>query len=266
MRAVLLTLCLAAGTAIAAPPPWRRTETRTPCASFNPLRSAYFGDLHVHTRYSADAHIYGTRVGPRDAYAYARGAEIPVVDENEAPTRSARIDRPLDFTAVTDHSEFFGETYLCSTEGSPVFDIETCQLLRRAEPGGMDQFRATVAWLQPAGSPTPPSSLPFCAENGVDCDAAAVSVWQDIQAAAEEAYDRSAACTFTSFIGYEHTTSPAGVHLHRNIIFRNEHVPPFAASHLETAKFGIPQGIWSAIETGCLGAGTGCDAVVIPHN
>jgi hypothetical protein len=114
--------------------------------------------------------------------------------------------------------------------------------------------------------PSPPPSLPFCSEPGVDCDAAAVSVWQSMQAAAEEAYDRTAACSFTSFIGYEHTNSPLGRHLHRNVIFRNATVPPFAYSQLETWPDGVPQGVWKAIEDHCLDAGTGCDALIIPHN
>src|SRR5207245_855833 len=46
----------------------------------------------------------------------------------------------------------------------------------------------------------------------------------------------------------------------------NEHVPPSVASYIETAAGGIPQGVWSAIEDACLRAGTGCDAVIIPHN
>jgi len=247
------------------PAPWQRTETRAPCDSFEPLRQPFFGDLHVHTGVSADAYIYGTRVHPRDAYAFARGTEITVSDDNEAQTRHARIDRPLDFTAVTDHSEWFGEVLECTTPGTLVYDTAICQVLRVVDPPGR-QYIATTQWLFPAGVNNPPPHLPFCNTPGVDCTAAAVSVWQEIQAAAEEAYDRSAACSFTSFVAYEHTASLAGRHLHRNVIFRNEHVPPRAKSQLDTAAGGIPQGLWTAIETDCLNADTGCDAVLIPHN
>ena len=33
---------------------------------------------------------------------------IQPYDENDQPTRTIQLDRPLDFTAVTDHSEFHG--------------------------------------------------------------------------------------------------------------------------------------------------------------
>jgi hypothetical protein len=264
--AVAALVALVAPLVHGAAPPWIRSETREPCTRYDPLRAPYVGDLHIHTRFSADAFIFGTRVGTRDAYDFARGTTIPIVDQNEAETRSATIERTLDFAAVTDHAEFFGEADLCATSGSLVFDDPLCQLLRRVEPDAVDQFTATVQWLFPLGIPNPPTEHPFCATPGVDCDAAAVSVWQEMQAAAEEAYDRSAACTFTSFVGYEHTPSPLGRHLHRNVVFRNATLPPVPASHLETLAGGTPQGLWSAIETDCIGAGSGCDAVIIPHN
>jgi Protein of unknown function (DUF3604) len=245
--------------------PWQRTEDREACADFDLLRRPYFGDLHVHTRFSADAYIFGTRVGPREAYAFARGEPIALADDDERQSRSARIDRPLDFSAVTDHAEFFGEVDLCSTPDSPVYDVRLCRELRQAEHPD-DRFPIIVDWLFPAGIPNPPRSHGFCDTPGVDCDAAAVSVWGEMQAAAEEAYDRTAACGFTSFVGYEHTASPIGRHLHRNIIFRNDRVPRFAASQLETYALGSPRGVWAAVESDCLDAGTGCDAVIIPHN
>ncbi|MBY0275614.1 DUF3604 domain-containing protein, partial [Candidatus Binatia bacterium] len=245
--------------------PWQRTEERARCTSFDPLRQPLFGDIHIHTRYSADAYIFGTKVGPRDAYAFAQGASIALTDDDEQQTRSTRLDRPLDFAAVTDHSEFFGEVNLCITPGSLLYDTEMCQNLRKPDaPDG--RFNVTVQWLYPAGIDNPPKSHAFCNTPGVDCDAEAVSVWQEMQAAAEEAYDRSAACTFTSFVGYEHTASPFGRHKHRNVIFRNHVVPAFASSQLETAPEGWPQGLWNAVERDCLDAGAGCDAVIIPHN
>jgi hypothetical protein len=245
--------------------PWQRTEERAACRSFDPLRRPFFGDLHVHTRFSADAYIFGTKVGPRDAYAFAQGAGITLADDDELQTRSTRLDRPLDFAAVTDHSEFFGEVNLCITPGSPLYDTEMCGNLRKPDSPD-DRFDVTVQWLYPAGIDNPPKSHAFCSTPGVDCDADAASVWQEMQAAAEEAYDRSDACTFTSFLGYEHTASPFGRHRHRNVIFRNHVVPAFASSQLETAADGWPQGLWTAVERDCLDAGSGCDAVVIPHN
>jgi hypothetical protein len=264
-RAALVSLTLLVSVARAAPPAWQRTEVREPCAASDIFRKPFFGDLHIHTSFSADAFIYGTKTVPRDAYVFAKGGTIPLADDNEGQTRSGHIDRPLDFAAVTDHAEFYGEVRVCDTPGSPVYDITQCQILRQAEPTPGDQFPTTVQWLFPAGVPRPTHHA-FCSTPGVDCEAARVSVWQDIQAAAEEAYDRTPACTFTSFVGYEYTASPLGRHLHRNVIFRNEHVPPAAASFIETATGGVPQGLWSAIETQCLQAGIGCDAVVIPHN
>jgi hypothetical protein len=261
-RSAVILLAVLAGTrAGAAPPPWQRTEVRAPCEA-NALRNPYFGDLHIHTRFSADAYLFGTRADPRDAYAFAQGSEITLADENEAQTRTARIDRPLDFAAVTDHAELFGEVNLCSTPGSAVYDIALCQVLRQVEPPN-NRFLATVQWLFPLGIPDPPASHQFCFTPGVDCDAAAVSVWQEMQAAAAAAY---APCAFTTFIGYEHTASLFGRHMHRNVIFRNAVVPPFAPSFLETHAGGTPQGIWSAIEQQCLNAGQGCDALIIPHN
>ena len=48
----------------------RKTE------SYNELRNAYFGDLHVHTKYSFDAYAFGTMATPDDAYRFAKGEPI----------------------------------------------------------------------------------------------------------------------------------------------------------------------------------------------
>jgi len=88
------------------------TEEREPCVAFNPLRNLYFGDLHFHTDLSHDAWIYGVRSTPEEGYGFARGEPIalPPYDEYGHGTRTLQIDRPLDFAALTDHSEFLAET------------------------------------------------------------------------------------------------------------------------------------------------------------
>src|SRR5439155_467285 len=64
-----------------------------------------------------------------------------------------------------------------------------------------------------------PHRWSFCGDGGSHCLDKASIVWDDIRAAAEEFYDRSAACTFTSFVGYEWSGTPLGNNLHRNVIF-----------------------------------------------
>ncbi len=69
----LVFALLVATNAFAVPGPWRRTETRAGCASFEKFRQPFFGDTHVHTAYSADAVFAGTRENPRGAYRFAKG-------------------------------------------------------------------------------------------------------------------------------------------------------------------------------------------------
>ena len=85
---------------------------------------ALFGDLHVHTAFSFDAYAYGVQTTPADAYRYAKGEAIPHLPLDASGTMSgtARIDRPLDFLAVTDHAEYLGEVQLCRDESSASFD------------------------------------------------------------------------------------------------------------------------------------------------
>ncbi len=92
-------LSLAAITAIPVP----GITAEAPQVSVNPLRQAYFGDLHLHTSYSLDTYLGGAMgVDPDTAYRFARG---DVVDYMGQPMQRRE---PLDFLAVTDHIEGLG--------------------------------------------------------------------------------------------------------------------------------------------------------------
>src|ERR1700684_4715840 len=66
-------------------------------------RQAYYGDLHLHTSYSFDAYVlFGAKVDPDAAYRFARGESVDFLGS------TAKRNEPLDFLAVTDHSENIG--------------------------------------------------------------------------------------------------------------------------------------------------------------
>ena len=190
-----------------APAPARKNS----CRSFDVRRNVYFGDLHVHTSYSFDAFAWGTRTDPAGSYAFARGESATLGVESGQPPRFARLERSLDFAAVTDHAEHFGEY----------------------PPGMFSGYES------------------------------AADAWMHEQMAAEAANDNSSECTFTAFIAYEWTGATGSSWWHRNIIFRNSHVPRQAISSRDERT---PEGLWSALRALCLEAGNGCDVLAIPHN
>ena len=238
--------------------PYAVTEEREACADYDPLRRPFFGDTHVHTTYSFDANAQDTRNTPRDAYRLAKGGSVGLqpYDLEGNALRTARLRRPLDFTALTDHAETMGEVRICRDESLEGSDSDFCWTYR----------------LNPAASFAPMAfkvlltreRFQFCGENGELCREQTMAVWRDVQQAAEEAYDRSAECSFTSFVGYEWTgTAAGGINLHRNVIFRNERVPSLPSSWVDTpSAFNL----WEHLQRNCVDGIDGCDALTIPHN
>lgn len=244
--------------------PRAATKWGSHCDHFRPLRQPFFGDLHVHTSLSMDTIYFGGSLdnGPAAAYDFARGEPLglPPFGPAGEPAAIAQLERPLDFAAATDHAEFFGEVRICYSPAHPAYDSPECLLLRQRSP-----MAAFAAWFAPLLVPPAPgpSRLTMCDDGEPGCLEVAASVWQEIQIAAEEAYDRSSECAFTSFNGYEWSGTPNGANLHRNVIFANDRVPDLPISYLDAP---LPSQLWQSLESECLDAGTGCDALAIPHN
>ncbi len=257
-RSVGLAL-LAAAPLLATAAPFERSEEREPCARFDPLRAPFFGDTHVHTAFSFDANALGVRATPRDAYRFARGEPLGLrpFDRDGTPRRETRLERPLDFAIVTDHAELLGETRICRTPGLPGHDSLVCRVLRRWPLLAYYMVNGRIFNVRD------PVRYRFCGEEGGRCLEAAASPWREIQAAAEAFYDRSAACRFTSFVGWEWSGNPGSHMIHRNVIFRNATVPALPTSYVEEPT---PEGLWRRLEEDCLAAGNGCDVLTIPHN
>jgi hypothetical protein len=243
------------------PPAAAAAEAGDGCPDRDPLRRVFFGDLHVHTARSMDAFVFGTRVTPDDAYRFARGEplELGPFDAQGRGTRPVRLARPLDFAAVTDHSEYFGGTRLCALPDSPLHDSPVCQDYRgpfvSAAGGGLAQavreiFRRNELL----------SSAELCGADGSACRDAGREVWQEMQDAAARALDP---CRFTSFVAYEYSAMPEYTKVHRNVIFRNTQVPPLPISSLDEPQ---AEGLWRRLRAECNDAGSGCEALAIPHN
>ncbi|MAG29265.1 MAG: hypothetical protein CL908_00030 [Deltaproteobacteria bacterium] len=261
-RLRLLTALLAFATsfAIASPIAGARdySEQREECRRYEPQRQPFFGDTHVHTVYSFDANGQDTRNTPRDAYRFAKGERVGLQPyaADGTPGRSAQLTRPLDFTVLSDHSELLGEIRMCSTPGAPGFDSDFCWIYQT--------FRASTFQYLATRNLLMRKRFGFCGPDGELCKDQAKIVWRDIQDAAEEAYDRSKQCSFTSFVGYEWTATVGnGQNLHRNVVFKNANVPEYAPSWTDTPS---AYELWEHLQKECVDGVEGCDALTIPHN
>src|SRR3546814_19472329 len=78
--------------------------------------------MHVHTLYSVDAYFFNGLNGPREAYRFAKGEpESLPVGETDPYTagRTIQLDRPRDFAAVHDNSDFLVDwRLLCQVDGA----------------------------------------------------------------------------------------------------------------------------------------------------
>ena len=242
-----------------------RVEELGRCANFNPLREPFFGDTHVHTRLSLDANLQGNRLAPIDAYRFALGEEIGIQPYDPAgnPMRRLKISRPLDFVALSDHAEFLGVVQSCTDPAAVGYDTATCVDYREDPDRAFVPLNGRLA--SPQGNAHAPSP---CDPNEGGCPEAELSAWREVQDAAEAVYDRTDACSFTSFVAYEWSGSPNALNLHRNVIFRNHVVPTRPWSYFDDNQ---EEGLWQSLQSECLDAGTGtggsaCDVLTIPHN
>lgn len=229
---------------------------RPRCNQYSETRSAFFGDLHVHTSYSNDAYSFGVRVDPDGAYSYAFGETIrlPLGDDFEA--REVRIDRPLDFAGVTDHSEFFGEAALCLDQSNPAYKLEFCNTFRTGK--GRQIALASKIML-----PFPNRDREVCGADGEKCGKAAETTWRKIIATAEQWNDTSENCERTAFVAYEYSSHRLGSNLHRNVIFRNAVVPQRPISYIDTIR---EWELWRILKEHCIEGSELCDVLAIPHN
>jgi hypothetical protein len=180
----------------------------SPYAGRNFPSRPLFGDTHLHTGYSMDAGAFGCRLGPEEAYQFARGDEVTA-----SGGQPAKLSRPLDFLVVADHSDnmgFFPDLFA----GKP-------ELL--ADPTG----RKWYDMIQSGQGAAAAMEIITAFSHGTFPDAlmyfpgtqAYKGAWQATIDAAEK-YNEPG--RFTAFIGFEWTSNTDGNNLHRNVVFRDD--------------------------------------------
>jgi len=209
----------------------------------------FFGDTHLHTSYSPDAYLMQNRTAdPDTAYRYAKG--LPVVH----PYHRAKIQikTPLDFLVVADHGEFMGVIPKL-LQGDPLFadtDIGKRYLKMFKEGKETEVFGELIGFVNTL---KPPPSL--------NSEKVNRSVWTEIMDAAERHYDPG---KFTTFLGWEWSSTPAGANLHRVIFIREGKAN--GAKFLPYTSFNSPkpEELWKWLDA--TSKDTGTNFVAIPHN
>jgi len=214
----------------------------------------FWGDTHLHTSYSMDAGAFGARLGPRDAYQFARGDEI----ESSTAGR-VRLARPLDFLVVADHSDNMGffpdlnagaEHLLANPNGKEWYDkIQAGQGLEVA-----------MEIIDSFSRGTYPDEIMYYPDTDMYKHA-----WAKTIEAAEEYNDPG---KFTAFIGYEWTSQvPPGQNLHRVVIYRDG--GDKAGQTVPATTYGAqgstdPEYLWKLLQV--YEETTGGDVLAIAHN
>ncbi len=213
----------------------------------------FFGDTHLHTSFSMDAGAFGARLGPTDAYRFARGEEV-----TSSTGQPAKLSRPLDFLVVADHSDnmgFFPDLFA----GKPnlLADPTGRQWYDMIQSGrGADAAIAIIVAFSQGTFPKDlmyfPGTRPY------------QSAWQETISAADQYNEPD---RFTAFIGFEWTSNTGGNNLHRNVIFRDN---GDKASQVEPFTVYPPYGsdnpvdLWKWMEA--YESKTGGSVLAIAHN
>ena len=225
-------------------------------ATSDPNRTALFGDLHVHTKYSFDAYVFGTLASPHDAYRFAKGEGI-----DHPAGFEVRLKQPLDFYAVTDHAMFLGLVEAAADTTTDFSKLDVALPLNDVNAPDNMTVRSLLSRLQGFGTFIP-AMVAGIRDDSIDLDMVLEitrTAWRDTIDAAELFNDPG---HFTTFIAYEYTSSSDDRgNLHRNVIFKgSDKIPaiPFSRFHSQN-----PEGLWDWMD-GL--REQGIESLAIPHN
>ncbi|HEY5768791.1 MAG TPA: DUF3604 domain-containing protein [Terrimicrobium sp.] len=220
----------------------------SPYANRNYPTRVFWGDQHVHTGWSADAGAFGCTLGPEEALRFARGEQV-----TSSLGEPAKLSRPLDWIAVTDHSDVAGVIFEIR-DGNP--NLMTDPQIKKwhdmmASGKGVEAASEMIAAQSNNRVPAPMKDPKL-----------ARSVWQKNTAIMEK-YNEPG--RFTAFIGYEWTSNAGGGdNLHRNVIYRDGKGLADQFVPMTTFDSENPEDLWKWLDA--YEKKTGGSLLAIPHN
>lgn len=213
-----------------------------------------WGDTHLHTANSIDAFGFGVKLGPEEALRFARGEEV-----TSTWGLKAKLERPLDFLVIADHSGGLGATK--ALYEAPSFLIRDPTLRRWHDtmhegPDGMQ--RVTAELIDRVGR----NDLPAALTDPERQKKTSTTIWTGHSKLVER-YNEPG--KFTAFMGFEYTLMPGGNNLHRVVMFRDgksrtDRVLPYDPGQGDTP---VSQ-LWDYMEN--YEKVTGGKVLAIPHN
>jgi hypothetical protein len=229
---------------------FQKKPSYSPYANRTYPTRVFFGDQHLHTGWSADAGMSGATLTPEDAVRFARGEQVA-----SNTGQPVKLSRPLDWIAVTDHSDGMGVISELRA-GNPELMADPVQ--KRWHDmmlAGPEQAAAATMELINAQSNKrlPPSIMdPKFAK----------SVWLKNNAIMEK-YNEPG--RFTALIAYEWTSNAGGGdNLHRNVIYRDGRDKADQMIPYTTFQSENPEDLWKWMQT--YEDKTGGSLLAIPHN
>ena len=224
-------------------------------------KQVFFGDLHLHSNISADAQSMGNLLlTSADAYRFARGEKV--VASNGLP---AKLKRPLDFLAVTDHAEFMGIYRMFNLQDPRLMSTPLGQAWREKYGSSISQEALEQGPIdEGAGNPI----LEFVVsindpnpERDNYPNAIKTAIWTDVARTADEFNSPG---VFTAFSAYEWTAMYEGNNLHRCVILKDNADVVTDWLPYSAQSSSNPEHLWAALNE--YEQLTGGEALSIPHN
>lgn len=186
-------------------------KTYSPYAERSFPSQVFWGDTHLHTALSPDAGLFGNTLGLDEAYRFARGEQV-----TSATGLPVKLGRPLDWLALTDHSDLMGFATDLSKGAAAIVDSDQGRGWYEGFREGGDAAAAAAldAITNFAQGTIDPELLKAYSPGSTAYD----SIWDSVIDAAER-YNNPG--HFTAFISYEWTSLNKGNNLHRNVIMRD---------------------------------------------